>query len=338
MNTKTLMGAPRPVGPGKVGRGVALYSYQEEVLVGQMTLEDCLAEAACIGAEGIELIAETFVPSFPNPPSAWLDRWHEGMARNGLVGACYTQFIDTMRTKSRNLTVEEGVVSMMRDVRLAKQLGIPRIRCLMGTPITIIEATIPHLERAGIWMGLELHAPVGLQSRFVERLLRIAENTDVFGFVPDMGIFQNSPNPFARDRAIRDGRLDGALALQIEAAWKEGRALPDMLKELQSLGAAPSALGYAQQVFHVRPQDPEDLRDLIPYCKHIHGKTWGMTEDCLDPAIDLAPVIPMLVEAGFDGYIATEYEGQRHVQDILPYTEVEQVRRYHVRLKQLLGY
>jgi hypothetical protein len=29
-------------------------------------------------------------------------------------------------------------------------MGIPRIRALVGTPIDILEATVPHLEKEGI--------------------------------------------------------------------------------------------------------------------------------------------------------------------------------------------
>ena len=45
----------------------------------------------------------------------------------------------------------------------------------------------------------------------------------------------------------------------------------------------------------------------------------------------------MLVDAGYDGWISSEYEGQRHVQDALPVDEIEQVRRHQELLKRLLG-
>jgi sugar phosphate isomerase/epimerase len=42
-------------------RGVTLYSYQEEFYTRAMTLEDCLAEMAAIGAEGLELLIAPYV-------------------------------------------------------------------------------------------------------------------------------------------------------------------------------------------------------------------------------------------------------------------------------------
>jgi hypothetical protein len=320
-----------------VRRGVALYSYQEECITGQMTLEDCLREAADIGAYGIELLPESLVPEFPNPSAAWIERWHRWMETFGTVPACYTQFIDTMRSPTHNLSVAEGVETMLRDIRLAKLLGIPRIRCLMGTPLPILEATLPHLDREDIWLGVELHAPINLHGRLVERFLQLAERTDRFGFVPDLGIFQTRPNPYLRERAIRDGRLTAEIAEYIESSWTDGVGREQVLTEVSRMRGPSGSSGYVEQLYRLAPQNPADLLSILPKCRHIHGKTWGLTEDCVDPAINLSEVIPVLVEGGFDGYIATEYEGQRFVQDVHPFSEVEMVRRQHVALRRLLG-
>ena len=45
----------------------------------------------------------------------------------------------------------------------------------------------------------------------------------------------------------------------------------------------------------------------------------------------------MLVEGGYDGYINSEYEGQRWIQDAFEVDSTEQLRRHHVMLKRLLG-
>ena len=45
----------------------------------------------------------------------------------------------------------------------------------------------------------------------------------------------------------------------------------------------------------------------------------------------------MLVEGGFDGYLSSEYEGNRHIQDAFAVDSVEQVRRQHAMFARLLG-
>ena len=58
--------------------GVTLYSYTGEYGVTTF-LEDCIADAAAIGAEGIELLSETHIPNYPHPSNRWFEHW------NGLI-------------------------------------------------------------------------------------------------------------------------------------------------------------------------------------------------------------------------------------------------------------
>jgi hypothetical protein len=44
-----------------------------------------------------------------------------------------------------------------------------------------------------------------------------------------------------------------------------------------------------------------------------------------------------LIKGGYDGDIATEYEGQPWVQDIELFSAVEMIDRHHVKLRRLLG-
>ena len=62
-----------------------------------------------------------------------------------------------------------------------------------------------------------------------------------------------------------------------------------------------------------------------------------MTDDGEEYSIPYDEVVPVLVDAGYTGWISTEYEGQRHVQDALPVDELEQVRLHQELLKRVLG-
>ena len=44
-----------------------------------------------------------------------------------------------------------------------------------------------------------------------------------------------------------------------------------------------------------------------------------------------------LIEGGYDGYLSSEYEGNRHIQDVFEVDSVEQVRRQQEMFKKLLG-
>ena len=46
----------------------------------------------------------------------------------------------------------------------------------------------------------------------------------------------------------------------------------------------------------------------MPYIKHIHGKIYEMTEEGVEYSISYDEIINYLKEAGYEGYISTEYE------------------------------
>lgn len=90
----------------------------------------------------------------------------------------------------------------------------------------------------------------------------------------------------------------------------------------------------------------EDLKDLMPYIVSIHGKFYNMSEvpgkpgTYQDIAIDYEGPIRFLKENGYEGYINSEYEGQRRfqdrgVEDLI--SEVDQVRKHQEMLKRLIG-
>ena len=88
------------------------------------------------------------------------------------------------------------------------------------------------------------------------------------------------------------------------------------------------------------------ISKLIPYIVSIHGKFYEMTEiegkpgQYEDKSINYADTIAALKKGGFEGYINSEYEGQRYQQDRgMEYLadEVEEVRRHHEMLARLIG-
>lgn len=87
------------------------------------------------------------------------------------------------------------------------------------------------------------------------------------------------------------------------------------------------------------PQDANDLVPLKKYVKAIHGKCYDLDENCSETRVGYEKAIPVLVAAGFDCAINCEYEGQRSKQNtsVDAYDEVEQVRRWHVMMRRLLG-
>ena len=70
---------------------------------------------------------------------------------------------------------------------------------------------------------------------------------------------------------------------------------------------------------------------------HIQAKFYEMTGGGSEYSIPYDEIVPVLVQGGFDGYLSSEYEGNRHIQDAFPVDSVEQVRRQHEMFARLLG-
>jgi sugar phosphate isomerase/epimerase len=293
--------------------GVSLYSYGGDFLV-SMTLEDCLADVADMGASGVEILADTHIEGYPAPSSEWVDQWHELLARYGLTPTCYSSWLDTRLHKNRALTLDEAVPILVRDLELAHRLGFTIVRPKLGVvsldlipdPIwrETVEQALPKAEEYGIRIAPEIHAPTPLRSKIVDDYLDLARQTDNFGLLIDTGIFQNAERAGTHsDSVFIFGNPDPELRERV------GR---EMMKPMN--------------------EDPADLADLMPYVLHVHAKFWDMTDALDDPHIPYDAVVRALVEGGYRGSLSSEYEGPRDL-----YRASDLVRRQQAMLRRLVA-
>jgi sugar phosphate isomerase/epimerase len=111
-----------------IKRGVSLYSYQEEYFLRTMSLEDCIAASAKLGANGIELIPEQMIPGFPHVSDEFVADWSGWMEQYGTTPTATDLFLDTKLYPHRWLTLEEQVASFHRDIDIAGRSSTRRPR------------------------------------------------------------------------------------------------------------------------------------------------------------------------------------------------------------------
>ncbi len=322
----------------QIRRGVSLYSYQQEYYLRQMDLEDCIAAVADLEADGVELLGEQMIPNFPNPSDEFVDRWFSWMEKYKTTPTAYDAFLDTKIHKSRLLTVDESVEMMVRDMKLANRLGFKYIRVLVMVSREIIERSLPFAEKYNVKLGLEVHAPFSLKSAWIDEYAEMIERTGTqhFGFIPDMGIFVRRLPPVLMGWYVRHG----ATSELVEYVGEQYAAKGDKEKvkaEVKARGGNELDMKFAEMAFHYSCDDPNWLKKYIPYMLHIHAKFYEMTEACVEPSIPYEEILPILAEGGYGGYLSSEYEGQRHIQDALKVDSVEQVRRQHRMFERVLG-
>lgn len=96
-------------------RGVALYSYSAEFGFTK-TLEDCFEDLYDMGAEGIEILANTHIENYPYSTDEWAENWHRLCEKYHVVPAEYGNWIDSHVLADRDLSTEECFEMLARDM------------------------------------------------------------------------------------------------------------------------------------------------------------------------------------------------------------------------------
>ena len=103
------------------------------------------------------------------------------------------------------------------------------------------------------------------------------------------------------------------------------------------MNSKPGDAAYIDRVFNAGRsyQDPKKLIPLLPYCKSTHGKCHFITlsNEFRDTEADWEPGLKVMMDNGYDGYVCTEFEGQRSASMY----EIEQVRRFQIIMRKILG-
>lgn len=357
--------------------GVSLYSYQHAFYMGEMTLEDSLAELNSIGARGVQIIDEITVPNFPNPSEQWVDHWFEMCDKHKLTPTNMNVFVDIYwGWRHKPMDLQEQVETLATRLKLARRLGFNVVRPTSGSvsePVgQLFEKIVPVAEALNVRVTPELHAPIPLQANgaFVGGILETITKTGTkhLGFTLDLG---DIPLPFSRERSIKYGELSEEIAAYVDKAKAQGVAFEEVQAKVKSMNPKQGDLSYINRVYGIRPfsggmgtapagrgaapqgapqggmggmmmnvpNDPKDIIPLIPYIYNVHGKFYRMTEDLVETTLNYEGAFKALVEGGYKGSIDSEYEGQRYLQNqwCEHINEVEQVRRHHLMMRRLLG-
>jgi sugar phosphate isomerase/epimerase len=285
--------------------GVSLYSFMTDYGT-VLDLETAMAGIADIGATGIEILGEGHIPNYPNPSQEWVDDWFRLLQKYGLEPTNYGSWIDTRLHSSgpngRDMTVEEGAAALQRDLRLAKRLGFRFVRPKIGVvssdliphPIwtEVVEASLPLAEELDVIICPEIHSPTPIKHEVVDEYIEFIKRTGTkhFGMLIDTGIFQDRPIP------LKPGELPGR-----RPAFLDGIGV-----------------------------DPADFAEVAEHVVFIQAKFHDIDESLEDQQIPWEPVLRAIRNAGYTGYLSSEYEGERE-----PWRSIEQVRRHHSLMRQV---
>ncbi|MFI6122173.1 sugar phosphate isomerase/epimerase family protein [Streptomyces sp. NPDC051064] len=327
--------------PHRVRRGVSLYSFQEEYFLRTLSVEDCVAAAADMGARGIEIIPEQSIPGYPRLTDEFVARWQEWMSRYGTTPVATNAFLDTKLHPGRLLTLDEQTASVQRDIDIAVRLGAPIVKATINFSPEVMAASAPYARDQGVRFLLEVHAPFHLEHPWVQAHLEVMHRVgpDVLGLMPDMGIHVRRFPRVVSERALRDGARPELVDYIVRTYDDHGdtHALMDIVNYR---GGGPVDFALARQATHYIWTEPKDMLDHMAFVGHVQAKFYEMTDDAEgghEFSIPYEEIVPVYADGGFDGYFSSEYEGNRHIQDVFEVDSVEQVRRQQRLLARLIG-
>jgi sugar phosphate isomerase/epimerase len=338
----------------------SLYSYNGDLQAGTMTLEDCLADLADLGATGVEFLPEAIVPDYPNPPQSWLKQWFGWMDRYGLTPVALDGGADTKLFRNRKLSAQQIVDLIVQDLKLANTLGCTVYRGLGSswpsaldvshnigkktdwksgiTPFEIYERLLPVAEKYDVRMGEELHIPFLIESDWLEQTIELIERTGTkhLGFVPDMSIFVRRPPRHLSPESLVERGTPKNVVDYIYEARENLVPEEEAKKKVLEMGGGPMALPMTAMVYHLtystkERNEAEQLARLVPYSVHIHAKFYDVLEDLSDEySIPYSEIVPVLARAGYANYVSSEYEGDR-----APFVASNQIRRQHLMVRRM---
>lgn len=327
---------------GKIKRGVSLYSYQQAQFFKELDLEGQIREVGTnlFGADGIELLDEMGLKKYPNPPKEFFGQWFSWMEK--------------YNTTPVEVMIEALPVAEECDIRLGKEIHapIPLNGQFVNEIVEYCQKTgTKHLGIVPDW-GIFAYRPSEVTLDWYVRQGAKRESCDLVTEICMDNYLGKSDELNNIDLSLYSA---GNVESMFHRYLKHGDAPKDLIpafNKMQSM-IRNHVPGYTEIDFEVMGQalllsrtKAEDLKELMPYVVSIHGKFYNMSEvpgkpgTYQDISMDYEGPIRFLKENGYEGYINSEYEGQRRFQDrdeTYLISEVDQVRKHQEMLKRLLG-
>ncbi|MBU5342134.1 sugar phosphate isomerase/epimerase family protein [Caldifermentibacillus hisashii] len=293
--------------------GVSLYSFTNEYIKGQLTLEDCIRAAAEFGAEGFELVGTQMLRSYPYATDKVIAEINSICNEYGIQFISYGANTDRGMRSDRDLSEEEMLQSAILDLGTASKLGCKYVRVQYLLSPQSLGKLAPYAESYGVKAGVEIHNPETPTSPIMQEYLDVIEKTGSknIGFVPDFGCFATRPNKPHWDEALANGAPLHLLEMAAKLRY-DGVPMGEARKRLLEAGANEAVLGAFQGMYgfvtFYRNPDFDGLKKIMPYVIYFHGKFHHINEQLEEASIPYGQILDIIKESGFSGYIMSEYE------------------------------
>lgn len=318
----------------KIKTCVSLYSLQDEYLNKRMNLSEIMHYVKEKGAEGVEILPDQMLKNAPDISDETVAEWNKLVEETGLKPVIADVFLNTNLYKNRTLTKRECIDLLVKEIKQAARLGIHLIRLVSMVPAWVVEPLLPYCEEYDVAIAIEIHAAMAFDvpetMAFINEVKRL--NSKYAGLVIDTGIFCRKFPRVVRAYETNNGTSSQVFDY-IDTLFEKGTDLHRVL--IDNGGKYPAELEAAIQSEHDRMfvplcdgyenYDYSVLDEYMPYIKHFHFKMFEMTPEGPEYSMDYKGLLQYLHDHDYDGYVSTEYEGNRFTLPGHPMMEKQQV-------------
>jgi hypothetical protein len=301
-------------------QGITLYSLTNEWVNRQYDFESLVSQVAerDLGP-GVELVGFQSIRNFPEPSQEFTRLWHSLMEKYDLVPTSLGSNVDVARRSDRLLTTEEMTDSMLRQMRVAKDLGFSIVRIQTGATADVIRQVAPKTQEWNLRLGMELHAPEG---PCTPKIMGVRELYDSIGsphlgFIPDFSATMRAVPPGYLADIVANG-MPQEFADVLVTEWAADGApferFGRFAQAATTAGVPKAVVDSGMMAFTMFGREPIDgWREIADQVFHVHGKCYGFDAQGDEPSIDYPGLVGLLEDIGFDGYISTEWEGHSYL-------------------------
>lgn len=300
-----------------ISLGLTLYSLTNEWWSRKYDLESLVAEVAGrdVGP-GVEIVGFQSIRTFPDVDDAFVAKWRGLVDTYGIIPTCLGSNIDVALRPDRLLTTDEMVDYLDRQLDTAAKLGFGIVRIQIGANPEVLRRCLPTAEKYGITMGMEIHAP---ESTLSPTILKVREFYDevgspLLGFIPDFSSTMRAV-PAGELADLRRQGLSRQQVDELVSEWGHGEGgaferYGRWAEGARASGAPQAALGAAMMVFTMHGREPvASWAEIADQIVHVHGKCYEFDGTGDEPSIDYPGIANVLVDAGYRGWVSTEWEG-----------------------------
>jgi sugar phosphate isomerase/epimerase len=327
------------MGDNFIKRGVTIYSFKGLVSEGRLTWDECISKIVNLGINGVELLGQLYFRECPDINKEDVASWKKMMWRYGTKTIAHDFFVDKTLFRGRDLTLREGLRIIENHIKFAHAIDCPIIRIGGTFNPELFRMAAQICEEYGVKLGVEIHSGASSWSLpVIQDLINIIKQVDspYLGIIPDMSMFQIRllDTHMSIRRAHSIGMSEEKICDMKKAFEQESLENYRAMCLKQKEEASDPRVKEVMNLFsYVEKHDPKELAELMPLVIHVHGKFWDMDENNEETQINYKDVLPVFLQAGYDGYISAEFEGVlKPGQDAF-----EPQRRFQKMLDKYLG-